>query len=209
MSLFKKLKNIFTSQNQKDNSNESNLSQIELQQKFVSENKLRFKNKVAGLDDLEISFNKLQDLPSSDEIFEIESKVFQLWSLIDEEKTSPELLNVIYVLNLFSQTQNGGFISFVDNGSGEYFHETQGALKSVGLKEIELVLEKIALNFPDKSVPKDMCERREIIDEIHETKSISIEELDQWDESFYKNEYQYKMKVINYIRANTKNHSQQ
>ncbi|MFN0031622.1 MAG: DUF4375 domain-containing protein, partial [Flavobacteriales bacterium] len=80
-----------------------------------------------------------------------------------DNTTVEEMDEVTQTLLLFGimdgQINNGGVIQFIDNGSGNYFHETIEAAKRANIDELAAMLEKVANKFPNGQVPKDWIER--------------------------------------------------
>lgn len=69
---------------------------------------------------------------------------------------------------MYFQIMNRGLIQFVDNSTGDYFEGTLTALKEMGLPRHSKILENIKQKFSDQNIPKDMEERRNLIDSINE-----------------------------------------
>lgn len=129
-------------------------------------------------------------------------------------KTYDETLQTfVLVTSMHGQVCNGGFISFIDNSTGDYFHETVEALDKIRASQIVETLNKCALYFPDSRVPKEMQKRRDIIDTLHKKYTIKGEEYDmvdkEWedfwgnlDQAYYNNLDFVPHKLIEYLKAN-------
>jgi hypothetical protein len=64
------------------------------------------------------------------------------------------------------QINNGGIIQFIDNGTGNRFHETIDAARRIKSEIFVELLTKAAEQFPNGKVPKDWKERRSLYDEL-------------------------------------------
>lgn len=99
-----------------------------------------------------------------------------------ENETFEEMDEVSQTLLLFAsmhgQVMNGGIVQFIDNGSGNYFHETLDAARRVNFTELVQILEKAAEQFPNGQIPKDWDERRSLYDELCE-KYITYKTFDE------------------------------
>ena len=127
------------------------------------------------------------------------------------------LLTFSLLAEMDAQILNGGVMQFLDNGSGAYFHETIDALNRIGYTEVASVLEKIKSHFPNQTVPKDMEERRDIIDMLNETyPTLSLKHfrkmllgIKEWnlswteiDAQYYDNRTRFYQLAIDYLKAN-------
>jgi len=115
------------------------------------------------------------------------------------------LKNLIYISNMHGQVLNGGVTQFVDNSTGDSFEETLKALKEIEASQYVEILEKVKSIFPKSFVPKDMEERREIIDSIweslNEKQDAEMNELfEKLDDVYYDNQE----KLYNYVIEYTK-----
>ena len=91
------------------------------------------------------------------------------FELLDEVSKTFVLISV-----MDGQIHNGGVIQFIDNGSGNYFHETIDAAQKIGCDGLVQLLEKAASQFPENKIPKDWNERRDLIDDLNEQNSIKV-----------------------------------
>ncbi len=103
---------------------------------------------------------------------EIFSELMENYAVDYEEDDFDELDEVSKTFFLIAamdgQIQNGGIIQFIDNGSGNYFHETQHAAALIKSTILVDILNRAANQFPNNQVLKDWDERREVYDELCE-----------------------------------------
>lgn len=72
------------------------------------------------------------------------------------------------IIDADGQINNGGIIQFIDNGTGNRFHETIDAAKRINSEIFVELLTRAAEQFPDGQIPKDWDERRNLYDELCE-----------------------------------------
>lgn len=75
----------------------------------------------------------------------------------------------VLILDADGQINNGGIIQFIDNSSGDYFHETIEAAKRINSEIFVELLTRAAEQFPNGLIPKDWDYRRNLYDELCET----------------------------------------
>ncbi|WP_452227596.1 DMP19 family protein [Lacinutrix sp. MEBiC02404] len=112
------------------------------------------------------------------------------------------LKNLIYLLNMQGQVDNGGVTQFVDNATGDNFTETKIALKEIGMESYHDILFEIEKSFPNSIVPKNQEKRRDAIDNMSKTdeERWEIEEqYENYDNVFYEKEDEFKSKFIEYF----------
>jgi hypothetical protein len=105
------------------------------------------------------------------------------------------------LVSMHYQIMNGGIVQFIDNESGNYFHETLDAAKRINFTELINILTTAAGQFPNKQVPKDWGFRRELWDKIAD----STEE-DFWetlDKSYFANEVNLYTHAIDYLKSHS------
>ncbi len=160
---------------------------------------------------------KKVDLDSSDN-----SKIWN--NLVDnylpdlDETNRLHMDNVSLTFSLLAvmhyQIMNGGIVQFIDNVSGNYFHETLEAAKRIDFTELVNILIKAGEQFPNGIVPSDWNYRRQIWDELGEQHTTKGEEYDteveEWtnfwehlDEIYYANENKLYELTINYLKSNS------
>ena len=112
------------------------------------------------------------------------------------------LKNLIYLLNMQGQVDNGGVTQFIDNATGDNFIETKIALKEIGMESYHDILLEIEKSFPNSIVPKNQEKRRDAIDNMSKTdeKRWEIEEqYENYDNLFYEKEDEFKSKFVEYF----------
>lgn len=117
------------------------------------------------------------------------------------------LKNLIYLLNMQGQVDNGGVTQFVDNATGDNFIETKIALKEIGMESYHDILLEIEKSFPNSIVPKNQEKRRDAIDNMSKTdeERWEIEEqYENYDNIFYEKEDEFKSKFVEYFMSSTK-----
>ena len=157
------------------------------------------------LDDLTFNSQDWDQMDQSEVFDEIVERIFTEWEKTDLVCMDSYLANLVYACNMNVQVDNGGVISFVDNGSGEYFHETLNALKELKMDKFLLILDEFKTLFPDEIVPKDIEKRRNAIDLILDKTGDSEEPFESWDDIFYSNREYFENKIIEYVKNNTHN----
>jgi|TARA_B110000093_G_scaffold136143_1_gene145880 hypothetical protein len=114
--------------------------------------------------------------------------------------------NLFYLIDLHTQVQGGGLLSFVDNGTGIYFNEVKNALKEFKLSNYLELFQKIESLFPNQKIPDNNLEIRDYFDKVNDEESsfyINLEEF--WgniDNTFYNNLESFRHTVIVNIKNN-------
>ena len=125
-----------------------------------------------------------------DESFEKLDKVSQVFSLL---------------ISMDGQIGNGGIVQFIDNGSGNYFHETIEATKSIRFIELTNLLNKATKYHPKNQITKDWEERRKIWDELCNKYENDLKFENHWEEidnEYYEINSLFHEKLINYLKEN-------
>jgi hypothetical protein len=115
--------------------------------------------------------------------------------------------NFVLILDMDGQVQNGGLVQFIDNGSGNYFHETIEAARDIKNDKLIEILTKILEHFPEARVPKDWDERRVLWDQLcdkQEDDENCSELWDALDKEYYNNAKQMNEDLITYLKQNAK-----
>jgi Domain of unknown function (DUF4375) len=113
----------------------------------------------------------------------------------------------VLIVNLDGQVQNGGLIQFIDNSTGEYFHETIEAAKNIKNDKLVAILTKITTQYPVHQIPKDWDERRALWDsmcEHNENDETWDKFWDDLDHEYYDNANAMNKDLIEYLKANAK-----
>jgi hypothetical protein len=86
----------------------------------------------------------------------------------------------VLIVNADGEINNGGIVQFIDNGTGNYFHETIKAANRINSEGLVNMLTKAARQFPDGQIPKDWSERRYLYDELSDQHStyLKFDDLD-------------------------------
>lgn len=107
--------------------------------------------------------------------------------------------NLMFVENAEREVNNGGFKQFYWNSSGDFAHETQNALKTIGANRIADIVSKANSVWPNQKVPKNRTRRQEIQEEIEEQANLTWEECDQ---EFYTYPDDIVTLLIDYVNKN-------
>lgn len=162
-------------------------------------------DKYVALEDLNIDSQNWDQMEQDTVFSEIVDQLFAEWEKTDLECMENNLKNLIYACNMSIQVDNGGITSFVDNGSGEFFHETLNAIKELKMHKFQVILEGFQALFPNKTIPKDMEERRKLMDVILENSEDSGEPFETWDNTIYSNRAYFQIKIVEYVKNITSN----
>lgn len=109
--------------------------------------------------------------------------------------------NFYFSQNLKFEINNGGFAQFFFNSSGNFAHETLLSLNAIGANETAVILQLAMDQFPSSRVPKDIAERRQLLEKIEEK---ADEVWEQLNERFYTHENDLDDLNIQYIKQNRK-----
>ena len=129
------------------------------------------------------------DIETFDEITEsfIDSINFNRPSEIKNLKSR----NLFYVIDLHTQVEGGGLLSFIDNGTGNYFYEVKNASKEFKLSSYIEIFQKIESIFPNNKLPESNIEIRDYLDKINDENSKLYIDLNKFwenlDNIFYNN----------------------
>jgi len=157
---------------------------------------------------LEISKQDLYSLGELDELlYNLIQKYYPDYDVNNFDNLDAVARTFALIVNIDGQVQNGGLIQFIDNSTGDYFHETIEAAKIIKNDKLVDILSKITTQYPNKLIPKDWNERRELWDSMCE-KHENDEEWDKfWDEldhEYYDNANKMNQDLIVYLKENAK-----
>lgn len=113
--------------------------------------------------------------------------------------------NFVLYVNMDGQIGNGGIIQFIDNSTGTFFDETIQMSMEIGCYQLTEILTKVKELFPDKNIPKNWQDRRNLWDklcEVNETNQKWDEEWEYFDDKYYNIEKVIQDKIINYLKEN-------
>jgi len=137
---------------------------------------------------------------ANDIVIKLDNYIGELCSLGDEiDKLTEEQKLFYYNQCLEREINNGGFSQYFFNSSGDFTHQTLQSLQTIGATKTADILQKAIDQFPDKKVPHDRNERKEILEQIEETVSPIWEELDQ---KFLKYEEDLNTMHIEFVKKN-------
>ncbi len=98
-----------------------------------------------------------------------------------------------------SEVNNGGFLQYFFNSSGDHALFASGAFESIGAHHTAGIVKKACAVFPNGEPPPDRTERQELLERIEEQIEDSLSDL---DDSFYV----YNDDLENLILAYAKEH---
>jgi hypothetical protein len=107
--------------------------------------------------------------------------------------------NVFYVECMVREVENGGFLQFFLNDTGDDTYETLNALKEINANKINEILDKAIQCFPQLPVSKEPEDRREIIAKLTEK---DYEEWDILSDQFYNYTEDLAVLSIEYVKKN-------
>ena len=135
----------------------------------------------------------------NDSIIELNSYITKLCNYGENINVLNEQQKIFYLNQLFeSEVNHGGFEYFFYNKSGNFTHEIIETLNEIGATKTSSILLSAIKLFPDKTVPTDIDERQNIIEEIED-------DVNSWDEQYQQFlEYEDNLNNLNleYIRQN-------
>lgn len=94
-----------------------------------------------------------------------------------DEKTQ----NLIVLVGLDDAVEEGGFVQFVENNSGDFFMETLAAAEALNYEPLVEALDKVQGQFPNKLVPTETEERQELLEKLitENDRAVPFLELDK------------------------------
>ena len=109
----------------------------------------------------------------------------------DYDDDSFESLDIVsqtfaLIIDADGQIMNGGIIQFIDNGTGNRFHETIDAAKRIDSEILVELLTRASKQFPNGQIPTDWEERRSLYDEFCDKyiPSFTFDELSSEEKQF-------------------------
>ena len=151
---------------------------------------------------------KMEDLKMTiDEIWEIEDTnsfivaladhVMQKCEYGDNMSSLSDPERVFFVTQICEmEINNGGFLQFFDNSSGNFANEVVGAFQEIGAPKTAQIC-STALNAFGQELPLDWEERRELLDKLMNDEIGCI--LSNCDDTFY--QYEEDLNALNYAYA--------
>ena len=125
------------------------------------------------IDELLLSENK------NNSIIELDNFICKLCNWGEKlDNLTEEQMYFFFNQNLEREINNGGFIQYFYNSSGDSAHETINSLKIIGADRTAIILQQAIDQFPQKTVPQNRTERQDIMEKIEEKVTEIFEELD-------------------------------
>jgi hypothetical protein len=172
----------------------------------LTPNKLREENNKLGK--MEI---KRTDLEQTNDIADIYYDLTQKYypDYDDENFEKLDLVTQTFVLivNADGQINNGGVVQFIDNSTGNLFHETIDAAKRIKNDSLVSILTKATTQYPNGQIPKNWEYRRNLWDElceVHENDESWDNLWEELDRSYYNNSKTIYQSLIEYLKTNAK-----
>ena len=154
---------------------------------------------------------KRTDLEQSKDIEDILYNLTQKYypDYDDENFDKLDLVTQTFVLivNADGQINNGGVVQFIDNSTGNLFHETIDAAKRIKNDSLFSILTKITTQYPSGQIPKNWERRRNLWDELceaHENDESWDNLWEELDNSYYDNSKTIYKNLIEYLKTNAK-----
>jgi len=155
-------------------------------------------------------FNNVHDLETWDVLCENYLPDFD-----ERNRLHMDIVSLTFSLltSMHYQIMNGGIVQFIDNSTGEYFHETLEAAKRIDFLELVQVLSKVAEQFPAGRIPKNWDDRRQVWDQMGndhmiERDGYSVEDeawsklWESFDHAYYSNEMKLYRLTVKYLKKN-------
>lgn len=154
------------------------------------------------------SFSDPDNLKTWDHLVDNYSPDFDETNRLKMDEVS---LTFSLLVGMHYQIMNGGLVQFIDNSTGNYYHETIEAARKINFSELVNILVKAAQQFPDNKVPKDWEYRRQLWDKMGEQHLTEGDEFDivdeEWDnfwedldKTYYANEKKLYQLTIDYLK---------
>ncbi|GAA4272940.1 DMP19 family protein [Aquimarina gracilis] len=115
------------------------------------------------------------------------------------EKLNSSQKTFLIVENLEREINNGGFIQFYFNSSGDFSQETVKALLEIGAKKTAQIVKKANAAFKNGIVPKNRIERQ---NELILIEKKAKKNWDQCDSEFYQYHDNLTKLLITYVIKN-------
>jgi hypothetical protein len=111
------------------------------------------------------------------------------------------------VIDADGQIQNGGIIQFIDNGTGNRFHETIDAARRIKNDSLVAILTSVTSQYPKGKIPTDWNYRRDLWDKLcdkHENNKNWDRFWKEIDIRYYENSKSIYQSLIDYLKSNAK-----
>ena len=105
----------------------------------------------------------------------------------------------LYVEILEAEINNGGFVQYFFNSSGDHANEVLESLKKIGALKTAKLIEEACSYFPENPIPKDNEKRHKILENIDPQTSEKWNEL---EDKFYLYEENIGGLALKYVRQN-------
>ena len=140
-------------------------------------------NKKESIEDVDYN-NLINDVIKSDS--DIYQKIYKIDEILNRKCSygkNMHLLNdkekdLIYILNLEREVNNGGFNQFYYNSSGNYAIETLNTLRKIESKKLFDLVKKANSEFPNNFIPSNREKRIGILSNIEDKSEKTWKELD-------------------------------
>ncbi len=111
------------------------------------------------------------------------------------------------IIDADGQIQNGGIIQFIDNGTGNRFHETIEAARRIKNDSLVAILTSVTSQYPKGKIPTDLNYRRDLWDKLcdkHENNKNWDKFWKEIDDRYYENSKSIYQSLIDYLKSNAK-----
>lgn len=110
----------------------------------------------------------------------------------------------VLIVNADGQINNGGVVQFIDNSTGNLFHETIDAARRINNDSLVSILTKATSQYPNGQIPKDWEHRRDLWDELCEQHEGDENWDNFWDELDHEYDDNICQNLIDYLKTNAK-----
>ena len=111
------------------------------------------------------------------------------------------------IIDADGQIQNGGIIQFIDNGTGNRFHETIDAARRIKNDSLVAILTSVTSQYPKGKIPTDWNYRRDLWDKLcdkHENDKNWDRFWEEIDNRYNENSKSIYQSLIDYMKSNAK-----
>ena len=183
---------------------------------FIRKQDLQKSNKLERKSSLTIDKAKVMEIHKSDieQKNEIDDILYDLTQKYypDYDDDSFNELDIVsqtfaLIIDADGQIQNGGIIQFIDNGTGNRFHETIDAAKRIKNDSLVAILTSVTSQYPKGKIPTDWNYRRDLWDKLcdkHENDKNWDRFWEEIDERYYENSKSIYQSLIDYLKTNAK-----
>jgi hypothetical protein len=155
---------------------------------------------------MEIKRTDLEQTNDVEDVFyDLIQKYYPDYEVENFDKLDLVTQTFVLIANADGQINNGGVIQFIDNSTGNHFHETIDAAKKIKNDSLVSILTKAATQYPNGQIPKNWEQRRNVWDELCEAHDNDESWDNLWEElnrSYYDISKAIYQNLIEYLKTN-------